>query len=99
MIQVNGLTLSIAFIAVIIFLWLYGRFVLVKASEKGFFSLFGQVYTVRLCIRDQPSNGLPEALRDPDNEAFATNTLQKIKLLKESERVRLSTMKDKNIDM
>jgi hypothetical protein len=94
MIQGNGLTSSIAVIAVTICLWLYGRYVLVKASEKGFFSLFGQVYTVRLHVRDQPSNGLPEVLRDPDNGAFAPNTLSKIKSLTEEDRLKLSTMQE-----
>lgn len=94
MIQVSGLTLSIAVMAVTICLWLYGRYVLVKASDKGHFVLFGYVYTVRLAIQDQSQNGLPEVLRDPDNGAFAPNTLSKIKTLTEEDRLKLSTMQE-----
>lgn len=70
----------------------------VKIKEmirSGGFVFKGKQYDVYYLGRaDNPSFGLPDVLQDPDNGAFAPETLSKLKYLSIQEKQHISTIKD-----
>lgn len=70
----------------------------VKLNEiikQGGFAHKGKQYDIYYLGRaDNPKAGIPEVLLNPDNGAFAPDTLSKVKFLNECDRQMLSTMKD-----
>lgn len=69
-----------------------------KIIQDGGFAYKGKYYDVYYLGRaDNPKAGLPEALLDPDNGAFAPDTLSKVKWLSEGDKKQLSTVKDQYV--